>query len=344
MLINAPSIVAGGLALLQCVLAITVSVHAVGALRLATRARNAEERDAAETARLRPVVAAVGVLVVAAASWPLLIAVLDSHVGEWPGTICIQGVTRIGERSLGSARFLPLLLDTILVTKPLLLLAAAAWVAAHAILRRAPGRSGTLGPWLLLGLGTLAAVDAVAELTYLVIPKEDDILATGCCLVAPSAFRRAGSSWLESVIPTFGAENAVVAMIVAGSLLVAALVPAACRRSSLPPLPGGVWAGVLGAGALFAILAQHVTIAVVSPAVHGIASHRCGWCVLERTTFGGLALAALAVGLGTTVVAAFAARTERYSGVADSKTSRRLARFALTGLMVAAVLAALDVI
>jgi len=344
MQINAPSIVAGVLALAQGALAVMVIAAAVGALRALRSARSADERDFAETERLRPVVPAVGVLIVAAASWPLLIGVLDSYVGEWPGTICIQGITRIGERSVGAARYLPVLLDVLLVTKPLLLLAAAAWVVTHAVTRRVPGRPGALGPALLLGLGTFAAIDALAELTYLAIPKQDDILATGCCVGVPAAYRSAGSSWLEQVLPSLGNETAVTLLIGAGCLLIALLLPPACRGATGRPLSGAAWTAILGIAAALGVLAQHVVIAVVSPAVHGVASHRCGWCVLERTTFGGPAIGALAVGLGLTALAALAASLERRAPDAAPYTSRGLARVAVVGLVVAGVLAALDAV
>ena len=41
------------------------------------------------------------------ASWPLLYLLLQSYLPEWPGVMCICGVTQVGTGSVGAARFLP---------------------------------------------------------------------------------------------------------------------------------------------------------------------------------------------------------------------------------------------
>src|SRR5215470_11080001 len=51
-------------------------------------------------------------------SWPILYLVLQSYVPEWPEVMCIYGVTRIGTGSMGTARYLPLLLQFLQATKP----------------------------------------------------------------------------------------------------------------------------------------------------------------------------------------------------------------------------------
>jgi len=342
MYVNAPSVVAAFLAVAQALFAFMVVSAAFHSVRMAMRARTAEELDAAETEQLRPALPAVGLFVVAFASWPLLMAVLDSYVSEWPTTMCIQGVTHIGQRSLSVVRHLPLMLDVLFVTKPLLLFCAAAWIVAHSIARRAPGRPGMLGPVLLLGLGALAALDAVVELSYLGIPKEDDVLSTGCCMTVPATLRSAGRSWLEAAAPSLGAETSIVLLVAALIAMAAALVPAALRPLDRAPLRPLVWAGVVAAASGVAVIAQHVVIAVVSPAVHGVASHRCGWCVVERTTFGGAAMGLVAVALGSSLLAAFAALLERRDAAGEARMSRRLARIALSALVAATVLGVLD--
>ena len=60
-----------------------------------------------------------------------------------------------------------------------------AWLVLHLLNRRT--LSGPLGgrvSLLLLALGVLAAVDASAELAYLVIPKKEEFAAGGCCTQA----------------------------------------------------------------------------------------------------------------------------------------------------------------
>src|SRR3712207_9054229 len=51
------------------------------------------------------------------ASWPIFYLLLQSYVAEWPGVMCIYGVTRIGTGSVGPSRFLPALVTTLQVTK-----------------------------------------------------------------------------------------------------------------------------------------------------------------------------------------------------------------------------------
>jgi len=344
MYVNAPSILAGLLSMAQAGFSVMVVVAAARAVRVAVRARTAEERDAAETEQLRPTLPAAGLLIVTLASWPLLIGVLDSYVGEWPSTMCIQGITQIGERSLSAVRHLPMLLDVLFVTKPLVILSAAAWIVAHSVSRRAPGRPGILGPLLLLGLGVLAALDAAVEVTYLAIPKEDDVLSTGCCMTVPVSLRSAGQSWLETLAPELGAGTSIALLAASLVALAGVLLVAARRPADGLPLTRLAWAGVLSAAAAVAFLAQHVAIAVVSPAVHGVASHRCGWCVVERTTWGGLSMGMLALALGSSLMAALAAHLEPLETRGRTRISAQLARLALAGLLFAAILAGCELV
>ena len=118
-------------------------------------------------------------------AWPIFYLLLQSYVTEWPGVMCIYGVTRVGAGSLGSSRFLPPLLDTLQVTKPLLVFLSGAWFALHLVDRRtrtAPLTGRVL--LLLLAASLLACADAAAELAYLSIPKKEEFLSSGCCTAA----------------------------------------------------------------------------------------------------------------------------------------------------------------
>src|SRR5262245_5357977 len=59
-------------------------------------------------------------LVLNLASWPLFYLLLDSYVPQWPGVMCIYGVTRIGAGSDGLSHCLPGLLAALQLLKPLL--------------------------------------------------------------------------------------------------------------------------------------------------------------------------------------------------------------------------------
>src|SRR5207302_10144316 len=69
-------------------------------------------------------------------SWPLLYLLLQSYVPEWPGVMCIYGVTRVGEGSLGPARHLPDLLRVVQWMKPVLVFVGGAWFVLYLMNRR----------------------------------------------------------------------------------------------------------------------------------------------------------------------------------------------------------------
>jgi hypothetical protein len=118
-------------------------------------------------------------------SWPLFYCLLQSYVPEWPGTMCVYGVTQIGAGSLGPARFLPPLLKFLEATKPALVFVSGAWLVLYRINRRT-GTAPLVGRILLavVVLGILAVVDSLAEATYLAIPKKETFLSGGCCTLA----------------------------------------------------------------------------------------------------------------------------------------------------------------
>jgi hypothetical protein len=115
-------------------------------------------------------------------SWPLLYLLLQSYVPEWPGVMCIYGVTQIGVGSIGPSRFLPRLLEVLEFTKPALVFAGGAWFVLYLINRRtatAPLHDPIIAG--IIGLGLLATLDAAVESAYLTIPKKEKFLAAGCC-------------------------------------------------------------------------------------------------------------------------------------------------------------------
>jgi hypothetical protein len=118
-------------------------------------------------------------------SWPIFYLLLQSYVPEWPGVMCIYGVTRIGTGSLGVSRFLPPLVTALQAMKPALVFLSGAWFVLHLINRRtrtAPWTGRVLA--LLLASGLLGIADAAAEIAYLVIPKKEEFLSAGCCTMA----------------------------------------------------------------------------------------------------------------------------------------------------------------
>ena len=118
-------------------------------------------------------------------AWPLLYLLLQSYVTEWPGVMCIYGVTRVGRGSLGSSRYLPTLLTALQAAKPLLVFLSGAWFVLHLVNRRtrtAPFTGRIL--LVLFAASLLGSADAATELAYLVIPKKEELLSSGCCMAA----------------------------------------------------------------------------------------------------------------------------------------------------------------
>jgi hypothetical protein len=208
-------------------------------------------------------------------SWPLLYLLLQSYVPEWPGVMCIYGVTQIGSNSLGPARFLPGLLRFLQLVKPALVFVSGAWFVLYLLNRRT--RTGPLLHRLfvaLIPLGVLAAADAAAELAYLGIPKKEELPPGGCCLLAPEGggaarflppdlLGEAGRPWLYA------------AYYAANLGLILSLVLATRRSRSAP---GSFGLGLLLAGDL-AVLATSALflVEVAAPTLLHLPRHHCAY-------------------------------------------------------------------
>ena len=121
-------------------------------------------------------------LILNVAAWPIFYLLLQSYVPQWPGVMCIYGVTRIGTGSASVSRFLPPLVTTLEVLKPGLVFLSGAWFILYLVNRRthtAPLTGRVLA--LMAAAGALAAADAAAEVAYLGIPKKEMFLSAGCC-------------------------------------------------------------------------------------------------------------------------------------------------------------------
>jgi hypothetical protein len=207
-------------------------------------------------------------------SWPLLYALLQSYVIEWPGVMCVYGVTRIGAGSVGVSRFLPGLLLALQTLKPLLVFASGAWFVLYLLNRRTQTGPllGTLLPALLL-CGLLTVVDAGAELTYLLLPKKEERQESGCCAGAfedktgpMGTLRGAGTPaarpWLYGA---FYVSNGLMALALFGLT----------RQRPQPVAPGPWLAPLLGGAGLALGAAALFLIEVVAPTVLHLPYHHC---------------------------------------------------------------------
>jgi hypothetical protein len=317
-IVNAFSVLDAFTALLRAALGILLA--AAGAVWLRRRGSGG---GAGEERYDLLVVLATTLLVLAAASWPLFYLVLASYVPEWPGVMCIAGVTRIGLGSAGAAARLPLLANALEVLKPLLLFAAGAWFLLHRARRDAPrGGLAARAAAALLAFGLLGAVDGSTELAYLFTPKKERSLAVGCCTVGAAAvsddpFGTAPPRLLGVEI----GSAALTAAFVGACLLEAGLFTLALRRGRAAGVP-------VAAASALALLALPVAGAffrhVAGPAYLGLPHHRCLYCLLPSAPEGILHIALLllgAFGAGWAAVARFVA------GVAPAPALLGAARF-----------------
>jgi hypothetical protein len=146
------------------------------------RAQAPEGRQALEDRGYLLFLLAGLLLILNVAAWPIFYLLLQSYVPQWPGVMCIYGVTRIGTGSSGISRFLPPLVTSLEALKPGLVFLSGAWFILYLVNRQThtgplTGRVLTL----IAAAGSLAAADAAAELAYLGIPKKEVFLSAGCC-------------------------------------------------------------------------------------------------------------------------------------------------------------------
>jgi hypothetical protein len=185
MIVNAYGVLDGFLAALRLGLALLVLSLGARALAAWRPPAGAEERKGLEDRSYLLVLLAGTLFALNVLSWPVFYLLLQSYVPEWPGVMCVYGVTRIGTGSLGPSRFLPPLVDALQAAKPALVFLSGAWGVLYLLNRRTPTAPLTgrvLG--VLLAVGLLAAADAGAELAYLVIPKKEEFPPEGCCTLA----------------------------------------------------------------------------------------------------------------------------------------------------------------
>jgi hypothetical protein len=186
MILNAYAVLDGFLSVLRLGLGLLVVRLAFLAWRMWRQSHRVPTERTVLEDRCHLLFLLAGVLVTLnVASWPVFYLLLQSYVPEWPGVMCVYGVTRIGAGSLGTARFLPPLVGALEVAKPALVFLSGCWLTLHLINRRTATAALTGRVLaLLLAAGLLAAADAAGELAYLAIPKKEVFATGGCCTEA----------------------------------------------------------------------------------------------------------------------------------------------------------------
>jgi hypothetical protein len=223
------------------------------------RAQSVEGRQAVEDRGYLLFLLAGLLLILNVAAWPIFYLLLQSYVPEWPGVMCIYGVTRIGTGSAGISRFLPPLVTTLQVLKPGLVFLSGAWFILYLVNRRthtAPLTGRVLA--LMAAAGLLAVADAAAEVAYLGIPKKEVFLSVGCCTGTLGGEDDA-SRFLPRGLTAEGAEPWLYGAYYTVQLGMIVALWSCCRRTDLKsilrclgPLLGGA-ALSLAVGAVYLI-------------------------------------------------------------------------------------------
>jgi hypothetical protein len=290
MILNSYAILDAALSLLRLALALLTVGLGVTAWRTGRRLLSTEGRQGLEDRSY--LLALVGLLTLGLnlISWPLLYLLLQSYVPQWPGVMCVYGVTRIGTGSAGPSRFLPTLLTALQLSKPALVFCGGAWFVLYLVNRRtptAPLSRRVLGVLIVLGL--LAAGDAGAELAYLAIPKRETGPSLGCCTAAlddpshgawqsPDAVLRVGDR--PGLTAAYFAVNAVMLMGLYGA------IARVGRRGEIPALTP------LLLGALVALpVSAAFLVEVAAPVLLRLPYHHCPYDLLPAAPEAVLAVA-----------------------------------------------------
>jgi hypothetical protein len=339
MILNTYAVLLAFVALLRVGLGLLVVGLAVAAWRGRGVAVSPEGRESLEDRSYLVFLLALLLLTLNLVSWPLLYLLLQSYVPEWPGVMCIYGVTQIGTDSLGPVRYLPGLLRFLQLTKPVLVFLSGAWFVLYLLNRRTA--TGSLLNRLfvvLLPLGALAAAEASAELAYVGIPKREEFPPGGCCVTDAGS---ATQLLPESLVGDAGRPWLYAAFYGTALALILALLVSTRRKSAPGPwgmaglLCGGLV--VLAAGALF-------LVEVAAPTLLHLPDHHCAYDLIPRAPQAVAAVTLFVTGcffLGWAAVARWlghTGETEPFLG----RMVHDLLQWSLAGLVVAVAVLSAD--
>jgi hypothetical protein len=276
-------------------------------------------------------------------AWPVFYLLLQSYVPEWPGVMCIYGVTRIGTGSLGPSRYLPSLVIGLQIAKPALVFLSGAWFVLYLLNRRA--RTAPLTGrvvLVLLAAGLLAAADAAAEVAYIAIPKKEEFLSGGCCTAVfdtqshtarflPAALVKDNhDSWL------YAAYFGVNAALVLGADICARVCRRRLPRLGLPVLLLLAAIGVAVNGVFL--------VEVAAPRLLGLPYHHCPYDLVPRAPESLVAIALFLGGtfaVGWACVAAWLGRDSEVRPLLP-ETVGRLLQLAVFGYLLSLVMMSVE--
>lgn len=334
MIVNAYAVLDGFISLLRFGLGIAVLALGVPALCRWLRADEPQATNSVEDRCYLLFTLAGVLLALNLLAWPLFYLLLHSYIPEWPGVMCIYGVTRIGTGSLGASQVLPPLVLALQAMKPAVVFVSGSWFVLYLINRRttdAPLTGRVL--CLLLLAGCLAIADAAAELAYLVIPKQEQFLSAGCCTETFDASQRS-ARWLPVAIANeMGSLHLAIVYVVANIFLILAL--GLFRQDSARPTSRR-WLAllVIGSGVLLVVNGTFL-IEVVAPRLNRLPDHHCPYDLVERAPE---SLAAVALFFGASLAVGWAGVAGWLGATPQTRPAlanmlARLARFGQIGLL-----------
>lgn len=291
MITSGYSALAGFIGVLQFVAGVVAM--GVGARNLPRGSR--DDADAAtdrlESATYLAALLAYLLLGLSLASWLVLYLMLDSFVPQWPGAMCIYGVTLIGERSRGIYGWLPTLVTLSQWMKPALIFTIGAALVVYRFYRRQGTR--LLLPRvaaLLLASAVVASLDAAIELAYVAIPKYEDLPNSGCCSVSA-----VGSDRQMPISPQ-RQQGLTLAYYLSQIVMIGIVL---CRAMQTAPLAAVGRLPILRSTALMlaAVATLWVSLRffvdVAAPALLHLPYHRCLYDLVRNVPESGIAIGLL---------------------------------------------------
>jgi hypothetical protein len=211
------------------------------------------------------------------ASWPVLYLLLQSYIPQWPGVMCIYGVTQIGAGSEGLSRYLPVILTVLQITKPLMIFGSGAWLILY-LVNRGTHSSPVAGGVVLVAtaVGLLAVFDSALEGAYLTIPKEEEWLSAGCCTSSSIRLGSASSAPVYSI----GDRPLLSVACLGGNLAIIAVLSHSLRRRGAESQPVGL--AVVLIAALVMLLVDGIFVTeVAAPILLRLPYHHCAYDLIS---------------------------------------------------------------
>jgi hypothetical protein len=280
MIVNAYAVLDGFLSVLRLSVGLSLLVLGFTAWRMWMTGELAlEDRKKLEDRSYLVFLMAGLLLGLNAVSWLLFYLLLKSYVPQWPGVMCIYGVTRIGTGSIGPSRFLPGLVSALQISKPALVFLSGAWFVLYLLnraTRTAPLTGRVLG--LVLATALLGVADAAAEGAYLVIPKHEEFLASGCCTDALDV-KAQGTRLLSPIPEEEQSDLWLYAAYYSSNMAMVLLLGWSARGDRLVPTR---WLVPLLLGAALCLSTNAVFfVEVAAPHLLHLPYHRCPYCPME---------------------------------------------------------------